>query len=75
MSAFTESTVEAAALEWFNDLGFSVDVDPHLALSEPSAERASFSDVILPTRLHSAIHPQKPAFSADGTASALKSSA
>jgi type I restriction enzyme R subunit len=34
-----ESTVEAAALEWFGELGYAVGHGPHLAPGEPAAER------------------------------------
>ncbi len=39
MASLTESIVEAAALEWFADLGYAVGHGPHLASGEPAAER------------------------------------
>ena len=43
MSQVTESVVEAAALEWFAELGYAVAYGPALAPGEPTAERDSFS--------------------------------
>jgi type I restriction enzyme, R subunit len=50
-----ESTVEAAALEWFRALGYEVGLGPLLALGQAAAERDSFSDVVLVARLRQAI--------------------
>jgi type I restriction enzyme, R subunit len=36
-----ESIVEAAALEWFGELGYAIGHGPHLAPGEPAAERGS----------------------------------
>ena len=55
MSNLTESIVEEAALEWFGELGYAVGHGPHLAPSEPAAERDSFSEVVLVGRLRVAI--------------------
>ena len=51
MPIINESTVEAAALSWFEDLGYSVRHGPHIAPGEQEAERDSFSDVVLAERL------------------------
>ncbi len=50
-----ESTVEAAALEWLQELGYTVAHGPHLAPFEPAAERESFAEVVLVERLRAAI--------------------
>ena len=50
-----ESTVEDAALEWFGALGYAIGHGPDLAPGEPSAQRASFGDVVLVGRLRAAI--------------------
>ena len=50
-----ESTVEAAALEWLQELGYTVAHGPHLAPDEPAAERESFAEVVLVERLRAAI--------------------
>lgn len=55
MTSFNENVVEQAALEYFSELGYDVLRGPHIAPSEPSAERESFEDVILWGRLRDAI--------------------
>ena len=50
-----ESTVEDAALEWFDVLGYAIGHGPDMAPGEPAAERASFADVVLVGRLRAAI--------------------
>jgi type I restriction enzyme R subunit len=50
-----ESTVEDAALGWFQDLGYAVLPGPQQAPGEPAAERESFSDVVLVGLLREAI--------------------
>ncbi|MCO6457900.1 MAG: type I restriction endonuclease subunit R [Pirellulaceae bacterium] len=57
---FNESTVEAAALSWFEDLGYGVLHGPHIAPGEPAAERESFGDVVLVGRLRDAIDRLNP---------------
>jgi type I restriction enzyme, R subunit len=61
MNAFTESVVEEAALEWFAALGYAVVHGPEIAPGEPSAERASFTDVVLEGRLRDALVRLNPA--------------
>jgi type I restriction enzyme R subunit len=56
-----ESVVEAAALEWFGELGYAVGHGPHLAPGQPAAERESFSDEVLVGRLREAIRQLNPA--------------
>ena len=51
----TESMVEEAALGWFQELGYAVLPGPQLAPGEPTAERETFSDVVLVGRLREAI--------------------
>jgi type I restriction enzyme R subunit len=53
--SLNESTVEDAALEWFEELGYAVGHGPHLAPGEPAAERASFGEVVLVERLRVAL--------------------
>jgi type I restriction enzyme R subunit len=57
-----ESTVEAAALEWFEALGYGVAFGPELAPGEPKAERKSFGDVVLVERLRDAIRRRLTTF-------------
>ncbi len=67
-----ESTVEAAALEWFESLGYAIGHGPHLAPGEPAAERDSFGDVVLAGRLREAIARLNPAIPADAREDALR---
>lgn len=39
---FTESTVEEAALEWFEGLGYAVLNGPEIAQGESAAERQEY---------------------------------
>ena len=48
MARFTESTVEAAALERFGELGHEVLPGPDVAPGEPAAERESHGEVVRP---------------------------
>jgi type I restriction enzyme R subunit len=62
-TAFTESTVEEAALELFAGLGYTVLHGPDIAPGELFAERTSYSDVVLAGRLKTAltrINPKVP---------------
>lgn len=43
----TESTVEEAALAWFEGLGYAVLNGPEIAPGELYSERASYADVVL----------------------------
>jgi type I restriction enzyme R subunit len=54
--SLNESTVEDAALAWFAELGYELGHGPHIAPSEPAAERESFNEVVLEGRLREAIH-------------------
>ena len=53
--SLNESTVEAAAIEWFGELGYAIGHGPHLAPGEPAAERDSFGEVVLVGRLREVI--------------------
>ena len=70
--SLNESTVEAAALEWFGALGYAVGHGPKLAPGEPGAERDSFSDVVLVGRLREAIYRLNPAIPEDAREEALR---
>ena len=47
----TESTVEDAALHWFEGMGYSILHGPGIAPGEPAAERTDFSEVVLAKRV------------------------
>ena len=52
---FSEDVIEQAALAWFEGLGYQVIGGPVLAPGEATAERDSFSDVVLAGRLREAL--------------------
>ena len=68
----TESMVEAAALGWFQELGYAVLSGPQLAPGEQTAERETFSDVVLVGRLREAIRQLNPAIPEDAREEALR---
>ena len=70
--SLNESTVEAAALEWFDVLGYSIGHGPNLAPGEPAAERNSFSDVVLAGRLREAIRRLNRAIPEEAREEALR---
>ncbi len=72
MSAFTESVVEEATLEWFEALGYSVVSGPTIAPGEPGAERRSFADVVLEGRLRDALSRLNPSVSREGLDEAFR---
>ncbi|MGQ9576348.1 MAG: hypothetical protein ACUVUC_13620 [Thermoguttaceae bacterium] len=47
MRAFTESTVEEAALAWLEAIGWQLAHGPDIAPDMPSAERAEYGAVLL----------------------------
>ncbi len=72
MSGFNESTVEAAALSWFDELGYGIGRGPEIAPGEPAAERASFGDVLLVGRLREAIDRINPAIPCEAREEAFR---
>ena len=52
----TEDTVEQAAIEWFQELGYAYLPGPSIAPGEPGAERDSYGDVVLQGWLTAAIN-------------------
>ncbi len=67
-----ESTVEVAALEWFEELGYAVGHGPQLAPGEPSAERDSFAEGVLVGRLREAIGRLNPDMREEAREEALR---
>jgi len=62
VSAFTESVVEDAALEWLERLGYTVLHGPEIAVGELAAERTDpgYRDMILENRLRKALTRLNP---------------
>ncbi len=69
---FNESTVEEAALSWFDELGYGIAHGPIIAPGEPEAERESFGDVVLVQRLRDAIERLNPDIPAEAREEALR---
>ncbi len=65
MTAFTESTVEEAALAWLDGLGYAVRFGPAIAPGEAAAERHDYGQVVLAGRLHDALARFNPGVPAD----------
>ena len=55
MAKFSGSTVEDAALSWFDEQGYSVVQGQLIAPDSPTAERVEFSEVILTERFRAAL--------------------
>ena len=55
MTAFTESEVEHAALDWLASVGWRVVHGPDIAPDMPNAERADYGAVVLERRLRDAL--------------------
>ncbi|MGO8898251.1 MAG: type I restriction endonuclease subunit R, partial [Isosphaeraceae bacterium] len=55
-----EETVEDAAFQWFDLLGYDILHGPEIAPGEPSAARSDFSEVILGHRLQEALARLNP---------------
>jgi len=56
----TEATVETAALNWFESLGYCIGHGPDIAPGQRDAERESFRDVVLVDRLREAVDRLNP---------------
>ena len=72
MSSLSESIVEDAALEWFEELGYSVGHGPQMAPGEVAAERDTFGDVVLVGRLREAISRLNPSVPGEAREDALR---
>jgi len=68
-----ESTVEDAALSWFDELGYALVHGPEIAPGELFAERESYSDVVLVRRLREALARINPQVPLDATEEAVRS--
>lgn len=57
---YTESDLETATLEWFEEVGYQVIGGPDIDPQSDNPERKTFGDVILNDRLHAAITKINP---------------
>jgi type I restriction enzyme R subunit len=60
MRTIAESTVEAAALSWFEGMGYEIMHGPEIAPGEPAAERSDYADAFLRGRIRSALARLNP---------------
>ena len=67
-----ESTVENAALEWFEQLGYDVAHGSLFAPGEPDSQRDSFADVVLVARLRNTIARLNPTIPDEAREEALR---
>jgi len=67
-----ESTVEYAALEWFEQLDYAIGHGTDFAPGEPDSERNSFAEVVLPGRLRVAIARLNPTIPEEAREDALR---
>ena len=68
LTSITESTVEQAALAWFESLGWRIAHGPDIAPDTPNAERNDYGQVVLERRLRDALaelNPDLPASALD----------
>ena len=70
--SLSESTVEAAALDWLASLGWAVAHGPDIAPEAPDAERADYGEVVLHGRLRSALARLNPDLPDDALADVLR---
>src|SRR5438445_1102010 len=71
MLRMTESTVEAAALEWLQAVGYEIAYGPEIAPEEQLAERDSFAEVVLLRRLREAVVGLNPGASHEAREAAV----
>ena len=72
MTTLTESTVEAAALEWLATLGWQTAHGPDIAPATPGAERDNYGQVVLEGRLRDALCRLNPSLPASALHDALR---
>ena len=72
MTAFTESEVEDAALEWLVGLGWQVAHGPNIAPHAADSERTDYTEVILEDRLRQALDRLNPTLPTDALDDAFR---
>jgi type I restriction enzyme R subunit len=60
MAAITEDHLEQQSIEWFREIGYCHAFGPELAPDGSRAERADYRQVVLQSRLRSALHRLNP---------------
>ena len=69
---YTESSLEEATREWFEELGYQSIYGPDIEPETENAERKDFSQVVLEGRLKCAIEKLNPKIPADAVEEAFK---
>ena len=72
MATFTESEVEAAAIEWLEGLGWRVAHGPDIAPYAEGAERADYTHIVLANRLRDALDRLNPGLPAEALEDAFR---
>ncbi len=72
MTAFTESIVEEAVLDWLRELGYAIISGQDALPAAGDALRATYSDVVLPGALRSALHRLNPDLPAEALDEAFR---
>jgi type I restriction enzyme R subunit len=72
MSAFTESIIEQAAIDWLKDLGYSYAFGPEIAFDGETPERGDYQETILLGRLRYAIARINPGIPTQAQDEALR---
>ncbi|MEH2320048.1 type I restriction endonuclease subunit R, partial [Nostoc sp.] len=72
MAKLTEGDVEAATLEWFEQLNYTTFHASEIAPDEPNAERLDFAAVVLINRLRSSLEIINPQIPADAIEEAIR---
>ena len=70
--AFSESTVEDAALAWLEGLGWQIAHGPDIGPDMPAGERRDYGEVVLAQRLRDALARLNPALPAEALDDALR---
>ena len=72
MNAVSESTLEYAALEWLDGLGWKVVHGPDIAPDVTRSERADYGQVVMEQRLRDALHRLNPTLPGDALDDAFR---
>ncbi len=72
MTHSTESTVEAAALEWLEVLGWHIAHGPDIAPYSDMAERTDYTEIVLHHRLRASLARLNPALPPEALADAFR---
>lgn len=71
-ASITEDTVEQAALEWLSDLGYIILHGGDIAPDMPAAERDDYGEVVLSSRLRSALSHLNPSIPSEARDEAFR---